>query len=193
MTGRLFAHVRRQWIGVLALFLVLTGGTAVALDGHNTVFSDDIAPGQVRSSDLATWTRPHALLLDQIGNDSYSDRHLIGGIGTIQLWGRCINDNEAGYGFPAFDLSMTSSRAVEIGYAFQQNMGSLIQGEATIGAHGGGASILHIEGGAGGNALADGQIAVRDGDRTMTFILHTAADHTTGRCRASGTVTRAAP
>jgi hypothetical protein len=32
----------------LALFLVLTGGTAIALDGHNTVFSDDIVNGKVK-------------------------------------------------------------------------------------------------------------------------------------------------
>ena len=32
--------VRQQWVGLIALFLVLTGGTAQALDGSNTVFSD---------------------------------------------------------------------------------------------------------------------------------------------------------
>ena len=37
----------------IALFLVLGGGTAVALNGANTVFSDDIVNGQVKSDDLA--------------------------------------------------------------------------------------------------------------------------------------------
>lgn len=32
MVGTFFAHVRRQWMGALALFLVLTGGTAWAVD-----------------------------------------------------------------------------------------------------------------------------------------------------------------
>ncbi len=42
--GRLtYANV----IATLALFLVLTGGTAVALKGSNTVFSDDIVNDQV--------------------------------------------------------------------------------------------------------------------------------------------------
>jgi hypothetical protein len=40
-------------ISTLALFLVLTGGTAVALSGSNTVFSDDIVDGQVKSPDLS--------------------------------------------------------------------------------------------------------------------------------------------
>jgi hypothetical protein len=40
-------------VAYLALFLVLTGGTAVALDGSNTVFSDDITNGEVTNSDVA--------------------------------------------------------------------------------------------------------------------------------------------
>jgi hypothetical protein len=52
MTGKLFAHLRQQWIGVLALLLVLTGGTAYALDGSNTVFSDDLVNGEVKVADV---------------------------------------------------------------------------------------------------------------------------------------------
>jgi hypothetical protein len=39
-------------IALLALVLAIGGGTAFALEGHNTVFSDDIAPGEVRTSDI---------------------------------------------------------------------------------------------------------------------------------------------
>lgn len=53
MLRRLGTHVRNQWMGALALFLVLTGGTAYALDGTNTVFSDDIVNGEVKTADLA--------------------------------------------------------------------------------------------------------------------------------------------
>ena len=35
-------------VATLSLFLVLSGGTAVALTGSNTVFSDDIVNGQVK-------------------------------------------------------------------------------------------------------------------------------------------------
>jgi hypothetical protein len=47
-------HIRSNLIGYIALFLALTGGTAYALDGSNTVFTDDIVNGEVRSPDIAT-------------------------------------------------------------------------------------------------------------------------------------------
>jgi hypothetical protein len=37
----------------LALFVAMGGGTAIALTGQNTVFSDDIVNGQVKTADLA--------------------------------------------------------------------------------------------------------------------------------------------
>jgi hypothetical protein len=52
---KLFAHLRNQWAGVLALFLVLAGGTAWAateLD-KNEVKSKHIGKGQVKNGDLA--------------------------------------------------------------------------------------------------------------------------------------------
>jgi hypothetical protein len=39
-------------VATLALFLALTGGTAVALTGSNAVFSDDITNNQVQSEDV---------------------------------------------------------------------------------------------------------------------------------------------
>lgn len=56
MIRRLAAQARAQWAGLLALFLVLTGGTAMAVDGslpgQNTVGSSDIINGEVTSDDL---------------------------------------------------------------------------------------------------------------------------------------------
>jgi hypothetical protein len=40
-------------MATIAVFLVLSGGTAVALNGANTVFSDDIVNGEVKNPDLA--------------------------------------------------------------------------------------------------------------------------------------------
>jgi len=41
-------------MATLAVFLVLSGGSAIALSGHNTVQSDDIGPGaQVKAADVA--------------------------------------------------------------------------------------------------------------------------------------------
>ena len=49
MFSRLVAQVRQQWMGALALFLVLTGGAAYAA---NTVSSSDIVDNQVFSADV---------------------------------------------------------------------------------------------------------------------------------------------
>ena len=49
MAGTFLRHVRDQWMGALALFLVLASGTAYAA---NTVFSSDIVDGQVKTADL---------------------------------------------------------------------------------------------------------------------------------------------
>jgi hypothetical protein len=43
-------------MGALALFLVLSGGTAVALQGHNRVFSDDIVNGNLNDQDVGQGT-----------------------------------------------------------------------------------------------------------------------------------------
>ena len=51
MLARIVNHLRAQWAGVLALFLVLTGGVAYAA---NTVFSEDIVNGEVKSADIGT-------------------------------------------------------------------------------------------------------------------------------------------
>jgi len=61
---RALDHVRRQWIGTLALFLVLTGGTAYALDGQNTVFTDDIVNGDVKVADIGQG----AVATDELAN-----------------------------------------------------------------------------------------------------------------------------
>jgi hypothetical protein len=54
MAARIRNHIRANVLGFLALFLVLSTGSAVALNGSNTVFSDDIVNGEVKTPDLAT-------------------------------------------------------------------------------------------------------------------------------------------
>jgi hypothetical protein len=51
MIRTVLVHLRAQWAGVLALFLVVAGGTAYAA---NTVFSSDIVNGEVKAADIAT-------------------------------------------------------------------------------------------------------------------------------------------
>jgi hypothetical protein len=55
-------HLRSQWMGALALFFVLTGGTAYAA---NTIRSADIVNGQVKAQDIASG----AVLTADIGNN----------------------------------------------------------------------------------------------------------------------------
>ena len=59
-------------MATLAVFLVLGGGTAVALSGHNTVQSDDLGPGaQVKAADVANNAVNGANIADNsvTGND----------------------------------------------------------------------------------------------------------------------------
>ena len=63
------AHLRSQWMGALALFLVLTGGTAMAVDGslpgQNTVGSADIINGEVSNADLGADSIASGKILDR--------------------------------------------------------------------------------------------------------------------------------
>ena len=54
MLARIVKHLRAQWAGVLALFLVLTGGVAYAA---NTVFSSDIVPTTRSKASTSATTR----------------------------------------------------------------------------------------------------------------------------------------
>ena len=66
MSSRIRNHIRGNVVGYIALFLVLTGGTAQALDGSNTVFSDDIVNGEVDTPDLAL----EAVITSRLAPDS---------------------------------------------------------------------------------------------------------------------------
>jgi hypothetical protein len=53
MRQRIRAHLSyANVMATIAVFLVLSGGTAVALNGSNTVFSDDIVNGEVKEADV---------------------------------------------------------------------------------------------------------------------------------------------
>jgi hypothetical protein len=54
-------------MATIAVFLVLSGGTAVALNGANTVFSDDIVDGEVKAPDLG---------VDSVGSGKIIDRQV---------------------------------------------------------------------------------------------------------------------
>jgi hypothetical protein len=70
-------------VSSLSLFLVLTGGTAFALTGSNTVFSDDITNGQVKNGDVAA---------NAVGGGKVIDNSL-GGADVTNLQSRDVADN----------------------------------------------------------------------------------------------------
>lgn len=65
MAQRFLTSIRNQWIGVLALFLVLTGGTALALT-RNSVGSAQLKPNSVKASETA----PHSVGSPEVTNGS---------------------------------------------------------------------------------------------------------------------------
>jgi hypothetical protein len=94
MANRISEHLRGNIVGYIALFLALTGGTAYALDGTNTVFSDDIVDGQVKAADLHTDSVGGVKVTDgSLTGADFADRS-IGGqkIGTETLAGANVAD-----------------------------------------------------------------------------------------------------
>jgi hypothetical protein len=53
MSGRVLRHIRSNVVGYIALFFALSTGSAVALRGSNTVFTDDIVDGAVKTQDIS--------------------------------------------------------------------------------------------------------------------------------------------
>ena len=64
MASRVRNHIRSNVVGYIAIFLFAMSGTAVALDGSNTVFSDDIVNGEVKAADIGTGEVGPADILD---------------------------------------------------------------------------------------------------------------------------------
>jgi hypothetical protein len=53
MSGRVRGHIRSNIVGYIALFFALSTSSAVALRGSNTVFTDDIVDGAVKTQDIS--------------------------------------------------------------------------------------------------------------------------------------------
>lgn len=67
-------------VSSVCLFLVLGGGTAVALTGANTVFSDDITNGEVKNGDIASNAVSNPKLRnDSVGGGKVAPESLSGG------------------------------------------------------------------------------------------------------------------
>ena len=86
------AHLRAQWIGVLALLIALGTGSAYAA---NTVFSTDIVDGEVKEADIATAAVHEAeigqgaVATDELKNDAVTTGKVLNGT----LLGADVSDN----------------------------------------------------------------------------------------------------
>jgi hypothetical protein len=93
MLARLLAQLRQQWMGALALFLVLTGGTAYAA---NTVLSSDIVDGEVKSVDIGTsQIRSGDVRNDNLSAGGLSSTDLApGSVGPSEVTDGTLNDED---------------------------------------------------------------------------------------------------
>ncbi len=73
MSGSVREHLRSNIVGYIALFCFAMSGTAVALTGANTVFSDDIVNGEVTAADLAS----DSVNGGKLRSDSTASRHVV--------------------------------------------------------------------------------------------------------------------
>jgi hypothetical protein len=104
----------RQWlrsqltyanvISTLCLFLLLGGGTAVALNGSNTVFSDDLVDNQVFSADVR--------------NDTLSSGGLTApdlranSVGSSEVTNGSLGTGELSHAIPAARVTRTSAQSI---------------------------------------------------------------------------------
>jgi hypothetical protein len=82
----------------IALFVALTGGTAVALSGSNTVFTDDITDNNVYSADVRNDTLAGGGLaaFDLRPNAVGSSEVSTGAVGTTEVANGSLNDEDIG-------------------------------------------------------------------------------------------------
>lgn len=144
-------HFRDNVVGYLALFLVLTGGTAYALDGSNTVFTDDIVDGEVRNGDL----RQGAVTTGKIANGDVLTEDL--GLNSVR------GDRVADESLTGADLADRSIGGQKVGVetlaGVNVNDGSLFGADIADGAIGA-ADIA--TGAVGSSELATGAVGTSD-------------------------------
>jgi hypothetical protein len=95
MSRAIRQHLRSNIVGYVALFFALSTGSAVALSGSNTVFTDDIVNDEVRSVDVrndalsgggltAADLRPNSVATSEVRNFSLNDEDIGQGTSNFQ-------------------------------------------------------------------------------------------------------------
>jgi hypothetical protein len=116
MGRKAWSHLRSQWIGALALFLAISGGSAYALAGHNTVFSDDIVNRQVKKPDLADASVTSRAFAPTAVAPNAADAAKLGGLPPSTYQGRVSSSCAFGRGISAIDAGggVTCSSPVSV-------------------------------------------------------------------------------
>jgi hypothetical protein len=97
MSAKLRTHIRSNVIGYIALFFALSTGSAVALSGSNTVFSDDIVDNEVKAADVRNDTLAGGglaaadLQASSVGTSEVANNSLNGGDINESLLGKVPN------------------------------------------------------------------------------------------------------
>ena len=109
-------------VSTLCLFLLLAGGTAYALDGSNTVFSDDIVNGEVKNDDLAANAVGSGKIADQqvknadLGAGASSSNTIAdGGVQGIDVLNNSLTGDDIGNVTRSVNLPLASFVNVDKG------------------------------------------------------------------------------
>jgi hypothetical protein len=175
LIGRLIENIRRQWIGVLALFLVLTGGGAYALSGQNSVHSNDIAPGAVKEADLAGEAKPKAFAFSGPADANATDRHVLAKFDALKLILGCTTDQDT----ISMDLFARSSAKGELHYSYVTGFAGLPPYDTdtyvdgfSISSGDGEKKIAHFTANAHSPTTVEGQLVYRSAKRVSTVNFH---------------------
>jgi hypothetical protein len=91
-------------MATIAVFLVISGGTAVALSGSNTVFSDDIVDNQVFSADV----RNDTLVGGGLGAVDFRP----GSVGGSEVVNSSLGTGELSHSIPAARVTRSSAQGI---------------------------------------------------------------------------------
>jgi hypothetical protein len=195
MLGRVLAHLRAQWMGAFALFLVIAGGTAYAA---NTVSSTDIIDGQVKNQDIAT----NAVRTAKVANENLTGADLQdgtvsssdlgpGSVGNNEIQGSAVGQGEIADGaVTTFKIADNTVNGVDVQ---DGGLGSADVFDNSLSGNDIATNTLDDEiadGGVTGSKLANGAVP----SKTYTRIASTANDGTfqkevTASCDAGDAVT----
>jgi hypothetical protein len=102
-------HLRSNVVGYVGLFLFAMSGTAIALDGSDTVFSDDIVNGQVKTNDISN---SNGVRSADVRDDTLDG----GGLAPADLAPNSVGSSEiAAEGVTTLDIQQDGVVAADIG------------------------------------------------------------------------------